>query len=262
MLKKILVLIVLLNSAMIAHGQNNLNDYKYILVPNEYEFSKVKDQYSLNSLTKFLFNKEGFSAFLEDEKLPDDLRNARCLALTVDVLNNKSGLFKTKLEILLRDCDGKEIMRSEVGESRLKKFDRAYNEAFRNAFESFRNLDYSYEEKEKQSKAITDDNVEMKEEKTSDEAVEKEEKVIVATKIKSQPKREENKEVLYAQSIDEGYQLVNNEPKVVMVLLTTSAAHIFMVKNKEAIVYKENDSWIYYESDGNTKIKKTLIIKF
>lgn len=262
MLKKILVLIVLFNAVMIAHSQDNLNDYKYILVPNEFEFSKVEDQYSLNSLTKFLFNKEGFIAYLEDEKLPNDLRNARCMALTVDILNDKSGLFKTKLVIVLKDCDGKEIMRSKVGESRLKKYDRAYNEALRNAFDSFKSLDYSYKDKENKPEVITEESIENKEEKTSPEVDEIEEKSIVNTKIKRQAEVDKNKEVLYAQTIDEGYQLVNNEPKVVMILLTTSAEYIFMVKHKQAIVYKENDAWIYYEFNGKTKIKKILIIKF
>ncbi|WP_439153028.1 hypothetical protein [Winogradskyella sp.] len=262
MIKKIIVLLVLINSVLFANGQNDLNDYKYILVPNEFEFSKIKDQYNLNSLAKFLFNKQGFSAYLEDEKLPNDLKNARCLALTVEVINAKSGLFKTKLEIILRDCDGNEIMRSQVGESRLKKYDRAYNEAFRIAFKSIENLDYSYNGNVNKVEEVSEAQVDSKEdEKTSTEGIGQEvEKDNIETKTTS--KEVENTDVLYAQAIEEGYQLVNKEPKVVMILFNTSTDQIYIVKGKDAIVYKEKGSWIYYEPSSKTKIKKELIIKF
>ena len=48
-------------------SQTNLNDYKYVIVPNSFDFLKYEDQYQLNSLTKFLFNKNGFTAIMEDE---------------------------------------------------------------------------------------------------------------------------------------------------------------------------------------------------
>ena len=44
------------------YSQSNLNDYKYIIVPNKFDFLKEKDQYQLNSLAAFLFNKYGFLA--------------------------------------------------------------------------------------------------------------------------------------------------------------------------------------------------------
>lgn len=260
MVKNILLLVFLFNSFLVANSQETINDYKYILIPNEFEFSKVKDEYNLNSLAKFLFNKNGFNAYLEYEKLPDDLRNARCLALTVDVLNDKSGLFKTKLEILLKDCDGKEIMRSDMGESCLKKYDRAYNEAFRKAFTSFENLGYVYKIKEEATKENTE--IEIVTEKETKEDVEVEEINKEPNEIKTDIEGTEYKEVLYAQAIKEGFQLVNKKPEVVMVLLSTSGEHIYMVKDKSAIVYKEQGTWIYYESDGTTKFKKELVIKF
>ena len=54
-------------------SQTKLNDYKYVIVPNSFDFLKSKDQYQLNSLTKFLLNKNGFTAIMEDEIFLQDL---------------------------------------------------------------------------------------------------------------------------------------------------------------------------------------------
>ena len=47
-----------------------------------------------------------------------------------------------------------------------------------------------------------------------------------------------------------------------MVLFNTSAKDVFMVKDKNAIVHRDGDLWIYYENNGVDEIKKTLTIKF
>ena len=46
---------VFLSMTLIA--QTSINDYKYVVVPKSYEFSQEQDQYQLNSLSKFLFEK-------------------------------------------------------------------------------------------------------------------------------------------------------------------------------------------------------------
>ena len=65
-------------------SQENINDYKYVIIPNQYSFVSSPDQYQLNSLTKFLFDKYGYTAFLQSEELPQDLRNNSCLLYTSD----------------------------------------------------------------------------------------------------------------------------------------------------------------------------------
>src|SRR5690606_25059413 len=100
------------------------------------DFLKEKDQYQINSITKFLFNKYGYTAFMQDEDLPEDLRNNKCLGLTVDVVK-ENALLKTKLRIDLRDCNGTVIQSSKIGETREKEYAKAYNYALRDAFETF-----------------------------------------------------------------------------------------------------------------------------
>ena len=46
--------------------QTNLNDYSYVIVPDQFDFLKSKDQFQLNSMTKFYFEKSGFNAYLAD----------------------------------------------------------------------------------------------------------------------------------------------------------------------------------------------------
>ena len=124
-----------------------LNSYKYVIVPLEYNFSKEPDMFQLNSLTKFLFDKYGFEVFMENEEYPEDLKNNGCNALFVDV-ENESSIFVTKLVVVLKDCQNKKVFVSEEGRSREKDFKVGYQEALRNAFESIAALNYNYEQTE------------------------------------------------------------------------------------------------------------------
>ena len=80
---------VFLSMTLIA--QTSINDYKYVVVPKSYEFSQEQDQYQLNSLSKFLFEKHGFNTIMEGDNYPTDLAEDRCLALYANAVGN-SGL--------------------------------------------------------------------------------------------------------------------------------------------------------------------------
>ncbi|MFD2565023.1 hypothetical protein [Aquimarina rubra] len=141
-------------------AQNSVNDYKYIIVPEGYVFLRENDDYQLNSLTKFLFNKYGFRAFIQGEKLPEDLKINGCKGLRADVKKN-SGLLKTKLVVNLVDCNGTTIFSSREGTSREKEFKKSYHEALRNAFKDIQALNYKYNGKnegivKKEAEAIPD----------------------------------------------------------------------------------------------------------
>ncbi|MFO8147551.1 MAG: hypothetical protein R6U03_09205, partial [Gillisia sp.] len=110
----------------------------------EYNFTEEPDKFQLNSLTKFLFDKYGFEAYLENEELPEDLKSNRCKALFADV-ENESGLFVTKLVVVLKDCQNEKVFVSEEGRSRDKEFKTAYQQALRDAFVSIAALNYNYQ---------------------------------------------------------------------------------------------------------------------
>ena len=61
--KLILVAFFLIFSSYLSFAQKNINNYKFIIVPKQYEFQKSEDSYQINSLTKFLFERDGFITF-------------------------------------------------------------------------------------------------------------------------------------------------------------------------------------------------------
>ena len=68
--------------------------------------------------------------------------------------------------------------------------------------------------------------------------------------------------VLYAQQIENGYQLVDSSPKVVYRIKNSGLNNVFLVEGKNAIVYKKGDSWVLeYYSENNLK-QEALNIKF
>ncbi|MBO6879768.1 hypothetical protein [Winogradskyella sp.] len=256
MLRKAVLTVSITLMCLSGFAQSSINDYKYILVPKQFEFSKSADEYQLSSLTNFLFNKYGYQSYLIDEDLPEDLKNDRCLALMVDVSNDKSGIFKTKIEIALKDCFDNEVMVSRVGESRLKKFDKAYNEALRDAFETFKNVNYNYSPKSEVNATTVEKQEPQSNDKKESEVKQPDEVVETINEAGG------NAQLYYAQAVKDGYQLVDSEPKIIMLLINTGANDVFMVKNKNAIVYKENNQWVYYENTNGDITKYTMNIKF
>lgn len=263
-------------------SQENINNYKYIVIPTRYDFSKSANQYEINSLTKFLFNKYGFTAFMENEEFPDDLRSNRCLALYVDVIELK-GFLKTRLQIDLKDCNSKLIQSSKVGETREKEYAKAYNLALRDAFETFQFINYEYQpSQEIVAQSTLKIKVASSEEKAEIERLKKEletlkekqkptevvsEKTITPIESKNsdsnvQISKEEISTTLYAQPIDNGFQLVDNTPKKVMVLFYSGITDTFIVKDRNAIVYKKGDKWVLAENDGINLRSEILNVKF
>lgn len=266
-------------------SQEKINSYKYIVIPMQYEFQKSEDQYQINSLTKFLFNKYGYEAYFQNENYPKDLLTNRCLALTADVVNLK-GFLNTKVQIELRDCDNNLIATSQEGKAKEKAYDKAYNLAIRDAFKTFQFFNYQYKEDpaivsrgvdvskaetkeierlKKEVEALKEQVVENKSEtvvpnnkEVEDLEVEKEESVTPETPVSTQ----NGDTTLYAQPIDGGFQVVDTEPKKVMILLHSGASDSFMVKGKDAMVYKKDGVWIYAEHDGKRLITKEIKLKF
>ncbi|MCZ4319473.1 hypothetical protein O4H26_10755 [Aequorivita viscosa] len=120
----------------ISISQNtNLSDYSYVIVPVKFDFLKDNDDYKLNSMTKFYFEKYGFNAYMANAGPSAD----RCDGLYANVEELKT-LFGTKLQIVLKDCNANEIYRSQEGKSKYKEYDKTYQDALRKAFNSIEAL--------------------------------------------------------------------------------------------------------------------------
>ena len=102
-----------------------INQYKYALIPSKFDFLKETDQYQLNSLTKFLMEKQGFVAFLDnDDNMPEEMMISNCSKVFVEVTSN-GNFMATKLTVVLKDCKGKVLFTSEQGKSKEKDFKKA-----------------------------------------------------------------------------------------------------------------------------------------
>lgn len=143
MRSRIFSILILCMYVSISFAQEELNPYKYVIVPKKYDFLKEEDKFQLNSLTKFLFEKKGFNTIFEDQTYPSDLAANPCLGVTVYVLDDSS-LFTTKFNIQLKDCYNKVVYTSEDGKSKEKEYKKAYQEALRKSFVSIEALEYSY----------------------------------------------------------------------------------------------------------------------
>lgn len=256
-----IVLICLFMSVKFFAQKVNLNTYKYIVVPSSYGFLGEEDKYQLNSLTKFLFNKYGYTAFLENEMLPEDLKDNPCMALRVEAKEIKGSLFKTQMMIDLRDCKGTVVYSSKVGETREKDYAKAYNLALRDAFETYKNYGYKYipniDENLQQSQTVNVQNISK-----NSPVLESRTKVDSVSSKTIESKTTSKKTILYAQPIENGYQVVDTTPKVVMILLKTGKQNVFIVKNENAIVYREDGFWYYSKNDGDNFSLESIEIKF
>ena len=270
-------------------SQESLNDYKYVIVADKFDFLNEKDQYQLNSLTQFLFNKYGFETIMEGTTYPEDLIRNRCLALKSNVLK-ESGLFKSKLKVELKDCNDKIVYTSKVGESREKEYKTAYNFALRDAFKSFEVLNYKFKPRDNLTilatpettakSEVTQEIEQLKQEiqnlkkENQVEVVKVEKPTVVTPVVKPEPiaakaeKAFENdviegfSDILYAQEIENGFQLVDSSPKVVYRIKKTGQANLFLVDGENAIIYKKGDTWIYELNTDEGIKQKELNIKF
>ena len=240
-------------------SQSNLSEYKYVVVPRKYDFLKEVDKYQLNSLTKFLLKKENFNVLFHDDNFPEDLAKDRCLGLFLNVLSEGS-IFRTKLTAELRDCNNKVLFTSNEGVSKDKDYKKAYHEALRDAFQSFKTINYKY-----QAKAVVQKLVDTKPiqapttEKMIIKKAPKGQDIVKQQVQKPVVKQTTSSKTLYAQSTDSGFQVVDSTPKVIMLLLNTPKQNVFIVKGQDAIVYEENGFWYLAKSD---KSAETLNIKF
>ncbi|HVV03593.1 MAG TPA: hypothetical protein VHC96_05185 [Puia sp.] len=234
--------LVLILFAVAGRSQTSLNNYKYVIVPERFSFSKEDDQYSLNSTTKLLLEQKGFTALLGNKSVPPAVAGNRCNALTAEVTQN-NGMFVTRLTLLLKDCQGNIIFKSKEGKSREKEFPAAYNEALNQAFLSLNDVAYKYDSAVAPQQVTT----------------------LPAEPSASVPAANaEIAGVLYAQVTPNGYQLIDTTPKKVLVLYKTSVQDFFIAEAgaSNGMVFKKDGQWFFEYYKDNKLVSQKLEIKF
>jgi len=278
MKKQIILCTLVLGICISSVGQISLNDYKYVVVSEKFDFLNEENKYQLNELTKFLFEKY----------------NNNCLGLK-SVVKSKSSFINTKMTVKLMDCKGNVVFTSEEGRSKEKSFKKAYHQALRNAFLSFEGINYKYQPT-KRSTVSVDTNVELtanttiskektknvtgvvKEKEKEIEDVAVDQKKLVATLVNDVKNAEANKtrsvatvkntsvvnpELLYAQPNANGFQLIDSTPKVLYIIQRTSLTDVFVLKNQKGLFFKKGDQWVVEYYDENNQLKqKSVQVKF
>ena len=218
----------------------SVNDYKAVIIPMKYDFLNAENQYRLQTITKLNLQKAGFEAFYKNETLPTEF-NDRCSILYLDVKKDNAFLV-TKLFITFSDCNGVVIFQSAIGKSKEKEYQIAYSEALNNAFQSVYALNYKYNGAKNSAKPL--------------------EEVVPAVVVPATVANSVNDlkivdstdaNLLFAQAIPNGFQLVDNTPKVVMKIFRTSSAACYIATKgsiQGVLIAKENHWYFeYYQND-------------
>jgi hypothetical protein len=232
----------------------SVNDFKAVIVPLKFEFLKSDNQYRLATISRFELGKAGFQAYYDNQPILDK-NIERCELLNFDIVNQK-GFLTTKLYIVFKDCYGKIIFQSETGISKEKDYELAYKEALSKAFVSVYALNYKYTGENKVSlvpslkaNAVTEEVVVAVNNVTSDEVISIE---------------ETSANLLYAQPIATGFQLVDSTPSVVMNVYRTSVkeCYIALKGNNQGVLIAKGSQWFFEYYDNNKLISERIEVKF
>lgn len=229
----------------------SINDYVAVIVPTKFDFVKNENQYRLNTLTKFNLKKAGFEAYYSNEIIPKEYSD-RCSLLNVDVKEEK-GFMITKLIVTFKDCAGVVVFMSEIGKSRQKEFEGAYAEALNNAFISVNALNYKYNGGVTTKSANTD---------VASSGI----APIATTAVVAVSNQADSTEVnlLFAQPIKNGYQLVDNTPKVVMKVYKTTNPSIYMATKDtlQGVLIAKDSQWFFEYYQNETLMSEKIAVKF
>ena len=249
-MKKILLLTAILFTGMcFAQTLETINNYKYVIVPEKFEFFKEKNQYNLNTYTKMVFEKQGFKVFFSNDKMPDELALNKCMALYGDLIND-SGMLATNLFIVIKDCGGKVLFTSERGRSKQKEYPKAYLEALREASNSLTVLNYQYAGPAATPSQPLPPAVPVQP---------------VAQSVPAPAPTPVNSEgLLFAQPIANGYQLVDSTPRVVLKMYRTSQPDSYSAQadGKIGVVFKKGNDWLFEYYVNDKLVSEKLNIKF
>lgn len=221
-----------------------------MIIPLKYEFIKTDNQYRLATSTKSNLVKAGFKAFYVNEEIPAEFSD-RCQLLYIDV-KKENGFLVTKLFVQLKDCYGKIIYTSEIGKSKEKDYEIAYREALDQAFVSVNALHYKYS-----GNAVVTSTA-----KVSNAAASL--PVVSAAVVAAPVADVSDPNLLYAQPTENGYQLIDKTPKVVMKLLKTSRADSFIaIKDGiQGTLNAKDNQWFFEYYQNDKMVSEKISVKF
>lgn len=236
-MKKVIVLLLFVNCIV----AQNLNSYKYVLLPSRFSCQTEVDQYNLNSLMRMILEKNGFEVYADNEKFTDDFATENCNKLYAD-LDVQNSMFVTKAKIVLKDCKNNIIFISAQGRSNEKIQTIAFAQALRTASQSLDAERHIYKPLNKIVPTLSDKNSIQPELLTAGDAN------------------------YTAKKTNYGFDLIGTKSGTIfMSLQQTSLKGIYLAsKNNKihGIVFEKDNQWQleYYKDD--IKTIETLVILF
>lgn len=265
MRKKVILLLIVFSFCVSA--QEKMNNYKYIIVPDKFDFQKSENQYNLNMLLKFKFQQMGFETFLQSDSIPREIKVNTCSFLRPIIISN-STMFKTTLRVQILNCEEEVLFETKEGLSRSKNYKTSYNEAIRSALKSFGDYHLQFEENEKhdnksQIKTVVELQAEV-------DALKKEKALIISeitnvgviAPVVLETVKENAEDYLIAKVTIFGYELINSvSKKVEFELYKTKLKDVYFIKNQTGVVYKDKDIWVYESLKNKQIVLEYLSIK-
>jgi hypothetical protein len=155
----------------------------------------------------------------------------------------------TKLSVVLKDCKNTILFTSVEGKSREKEYQTSYNQALREAFNSFETLEYKYNGNSNDngnSNVNTKENSNVKDSNLNDD-----------NKIA-------NDLVLFAQPIENGFQLIDSTPKVIIKIYKTSSPICFIANknNIQGVLISKNNQWFFEYLNNSNLVSEKVEVKF
>ncbi len=239
MKKCLLFAIILVSNFAICQ---NLNSYKYAIIPEKFTFQKENNDIILNSSVKSALEKYDFKSYLSSEKLPKDASNMNKVFVDIELVNTPSN---GKVKIILKDFENKVLFTSKEGKATDKDDIVACNMAFSLAVNSLKQLNHKFD---KFSKLVS----------VEEEVVEPKEDAELSV-IKNL-----NSPISYnAVAYKKGFHLMlNNE--IVYDLTKTSRKELFLAKRQDitGIVIRFEDDWYFEYSVDHDIISERIAVNF
>lgn len=142
--KRLLAFLLVLTAGLCE--AQDLNNFKYVIVENQYDFQQEPNEYRLNEMMVFEIKKRGLHAFRNSDVLPKDLNIGTCNALNLRAIVSRGLRVKMTYEFV--NCTGEVVYTTQEGIGRTKNYEKAYREALRDAMKSLDEVDYTYEKPE------------------------------------------------------------------------------------------------------------------
>ena len=107
-----------------------VSDYKYIVIPAEFNDFKDNKAYGLSNLLEKSLKAKKYTVLSSTKNdWPSDALMNPCSILNTDLLNDKS-MFRNKLILQFKDCNNKVVF-NEKGSSMIKEFEPGFQDALK-----------------------------------------------------------------------------------------------------------------------------------